>query len=379
MLRRGGATMGRTLDVRKQVMSLWCGRMGRVAALSLLACGVARVCAAQVMVSDAGAAGSAEAVASVPSAPAAEAALFLRGTVMDTGEAAVPGATVTLVRDGSGEEIRAESDSEGVFALRGVSPGAYQLKVERAGFEAWSHAEVLSPGQPVELGEIALAVSATSSTVEVRASAREIAEAQVQLEERQRVLGVFPNFYASYVHNAEPLAPAMKMHLAWRFAGDPVAFAMAGVVAGSEQRANTFSAYGPGAPGYMKRFGAAYTDGLTSTVLGQAVLPMLLHQDPRYFVKGTGSIGSRALYAMGSMVICKGDDRRWQMNYSNVLGNFASASISNLYYPAASRGAGLVVQNALTATALGAVGGLFQEFLLHRMTPNVPDYGAAGE
>jgi hypothetical protein len=127
----------------------------------------------------------------------------------------------------------------------------------------------------------------------------------------------------------------------------------------------------------MKRFGAAYTDGLTSTLFGQALLPAIFHQDPRFFVKETGSTGSRFLYAMASMVICKGDNRRWQMNYSNVLGNFASAGLSNVYYPSANRGAGLVVQNALTATALGAVGGLFQEFVLHRMTPHVPDYGSA--
>ena len=63
------------------------------------------------------------------------------------------------------------------------------------------------------------------------------------------------------------------------------------------------------------------------------------------------------------------------MNYSNVLGNLGSAGISNAYYPSASRGVGLVVGNAMTATAMGAVGALFQEFLLHRMTPHVPDYG----
>lgn len=371
--------MERELQVGDQGRNRKCLSSRSIAALAVLACGALRVCAAQVLVADGRASESTVVAAASSAATTADAVLFMRGTVTDTGEAAVPGATVTLVREGSGEEIRAESDSEGVFALHDVAPGAYRLTVERAGFEAWTQPEVVNAGRPLELGEIALAVSPVSSAVEVRASTREIAQAQVELEERQRVLGVFPNFYASYVPNPEPLAPAMKMHLAWRFAGDPVAFAMAGVVAGSEQRANTFSAYGPGAPGYMKRFGAAYTDGLTSTLLGQAVLPMLLHQDPRYFVKGTGSIGSRALYAMASMVICKGDDRRWQMNYSNMLGNFASASLSNLYYPAANRGAGLVVQNALTATALGAVGGLFQEFLLHRMTPNVPDYAASGE
>src|SRR5580698_1183712 len=98
-----------------------------------------------------------------------------------------------------------------------------------------------------------------------------------------------------------------------------------------------FRGYGQGAQGYAKRFGASYTDGFVGTFLADAVLPSVLHQDPRYFYRGTGSIRSRALYAMASAVICKGDNGRWQPNYSNVLGNLAAAGISNAYYPASNR------------------------------------------
>ena len=153
---------------------------------------------------------------------------------------------------------------------------------------------------------------------------------------------------------------------------------MAGIVAGSEQSGDTFSGYGQGTRGYARRFGATYADGFASTMIGQAILPSLFHQDPRYFVKGTGSVRSRVLYVLGSTILCKGDNRSWQVNYSNILGNVASASISNLYYPASSRhGVGLTVENSLLTTASGAIGGMFQEFLLHRMTPKIPDYGAA--
>ena len=152
---------------------------------------------------------------------------------------------------------------------------------------------------------------------------------------------------------------------------------MAGLIAANEQATNAFSGYGQGIRGYSKRFGAVYTDGFTSTVLGQAILPVVFHQDPRYFVKGTGSFASRVLYAVATTVICKGDNGRWQPNYSNVLGNLASAGVSNIYYPDSDRhGASLTVQNSLVTTGLGAVGGLFQEFLLHRMTPHIPDYNA---
>ena len=295
--------------------------------------------------------------------------------VEDTTDAAVPDALVTLV-DNSGRHgpMQVRSGGDGGFSFAEVPAGTYTVTVERDGFAQATSGAVLGAGQQVELGEISLTVAAREG-VEVRASGRDVAEAQMALEEKQRVLGVFPNFYASYAPDAQPLSGGQKYRLALRFSVDPVAFAIAGVVAGSEQRAHTFPGYRQGASGYGKRLGAAYTDGLTSTMLGQAVFPALLRQDPRYFVKGTGSLASRLLYAAASTVMCKGDNKRWQMNYSNVLGNLGSAGISNAYYPSASRGVGLVVGNAMTATAMGAVGALFQEFLLHRMTPHVPDYG----
>jgi hypothetical protein len=302
----------------------------------------------------------------------------LAGTVMDGSEAAVPGAVITLAADGATEEwnagFRVESGADGSFVLQGVPAGVYRVRVDRDGFQSWTGTARFGSGQRVELGEIALTIAATDA-VEVSASARDVAEAQMQLEEKQRVLGVFPNFYASYVHDAAPLSAGEKFRLAWRFSGDPAVFMVAGITAMSEQRAGTFPGYGRGAAGYTRRFSAAYADGLSSTLLGQALLPALFHQDPRYFVKGEGSVSSRTLYALASTVMCKGDSGHWQVNYSNILGNLGSAGMSNAYYPSASRGVGLVVQNGLTATALGAVGGLFQEFLLHRMTPHVPDYG----
>lgn len=298
------------------------------------------------------------------------------GTVMDGGEAAVPGATVDLLREGTWVKLHGESGGEGRFTITGVPPGRYQLRVEHAGFVSYNTQIVLAAGGEVEMGELLLGAAAAES-VEVRASGHEIAEAQVTLEEQQRVLGVFPNFYASYAPDAEPLTAGEKYRLAWRFTNDPVAFAMAGAIAGVEQP-NSFRGYGPGMTGYDKRFGAAYADGFVSTMVGQALLPAVLRQDPRYFVAGSGSLGARMWRAIGSTVMCKGDNKHWQVNYSNIVGNFAGAGVSNLYYPAASRrGMAGVTQVALTSTALGAVGGLFQEFFLHHMTPHLPDYGAA--
>jgi hypothetical protein len=150
---------------------------------------------------------------------------------------------------------------------------------------------------------------------------------------------------------------------------DPITFASAAATAGFEQSQNEFSGYGQGAKGFAKRFGASYGDGFNSMMIGDAILPSLLHQDPRYLYKGTGSIRSRALYAIASVVICKGDNGHWQPNYSNVFGNLAAAGISNLYYPSTNRdGAQLTIDNSLLATASGALGSLLEEFLIRKIS-----------
>jgi hypothetical protein len=145
--------------------------------------------------------------------------------------------------------------------------------------------------------------------------------------------------------------------------------------AGVEQAQNHFEGYGQGAEGYAKRFGAGYADTITGTFIGGAILPSLLKQDPRYFYKGQGSIESRALYAIANSVICKGDNRRWQVNYSNILGSLAAGGLSNLYYPSDDRnGAGLTFENAAIGIGSTAVANLFQEFLIRKLTPKLPKH-----
>jgi hypothetical protein len=105
-------------------------------------------------------------------------------------------------------------------------------------------------------------------------------------------------------------------------------------------------------------------------MIGSAILPSLLKQDPRYYYKGTGTTRSRILYAIANSVICKGDNGRWQFNYSGILGGAAAGGISNLYYPAANRnGISLTLENTALGIAGGAVQNLFQEFLVRRLTP----------
>jgi hypothetical protein len=146
-----------------------------------------------------------------------------------------------------------------------------------------------------------------------------------------------------------------------------------GIVAGAEQAKNIFPGYGQGAQGYAKRYGAAYADDVLGRVIGSAVLPSLFHQDPRYFYKGSGSVRSRISYAISRAVITRGDNGHVQPNYSHVLGSFAAGGISNLYHPAGDRGVSLTLSNGLIETAGSAVDNLLREFLLRKITRNVPD------
>jgi len=186
---------------------------------------------------------------------------------------------------------------------------------------------------------------------------------EVKKEEHQRILRVMPDFYTSYIQDAEPLSRAQKFDLAMKSSFDPFSFAAAGLDAGLSQAENNFPAYGEGGKGYARRFGASFIDSFDGTMFAGWIFPVLLKQDPRYFRKGTGRFRSRLIYALvTTTVLCKDDNRRWVGNYSNILGNLAAGSFSNIYYPKADRGVILTLQRAGVVMGEGALGTVFFEF-----------------
>jgi hypothetical protein len=315
----------------------------------------------------------------------------ISGTVVDQSGAVVAGARVSLTRDQSSSDQpsgnqssgnqsssqEALSGTDGQFSFTSVAPGRFQLTITSAGFATQAISGILRAGENYVVPLAALAVAAAVTSVDVglsRDEVAEVAEEQLKVEEKQRMLGVIPNFYVSYVPDAAPLNPKQKFKLAWKSVVDPVTIVLVGGTAGVEQAQNHFQEYGQGAQGYGKRFGANYADTVVGTFIGGAILPSLLKQDPRYFYKGTGSKASRALYAIANSVICKGDNKRWQANYSSILGGLAAGGISNLYYPEQDRnGAGLTFENAAIGLGETAITNLFQEFVIRKFTPRLPN------
>jgi hypothetical protein len=185
---------------------------------------------------------------------------------------------------------------------------------------------------------------------------------QLDLEEHQRVLGVMATFNTTRNKDAPPLTAAQKYQLFFKSATDPWPFAVAAFGAGIDQADNSFPEYGQGMQGYAKRFGAAYTDYFTGNFFGNAVLTSILHEDPRYFQKGTGSFTSRALWASASTVWCKRDSGTWGPNYANVIGNLMGSAISNLYYPESDRTAKGTIERGVTVSVEGIIGAEVIEF-----------------
>src|ERR1700722_1426868 len=302
----------------------------------------------------------------------------ISGTVVDGTGAFVVGARVTITPQDRSQIRETLSGDDGRFSFSNIAPGPFQITIAAAGFATQAFSGVLSSGEVYPAPQTALAIATAVTEVRVVPKRFEVAEDEIKEEEKKRVLGVIPNFYVSYVPDAVPLSPKQKFELAWKTTVDPVNFGITGVIAGVQQAQNDFNGYGQGARGYAKRYGASYANSVAGTFVGSAILPSLLKQDPRYFYKGTGSKRSRILYALANAVICKGDNRHWQANYSSILGSLAAGGISNLYYPAKNRdGAELTFENALVGIGASAAANLLQEFLVRKLTPNGSNHAAA--
>jgi hypothetical protein len=292
------------------------------------------------------------------------------GTVTDVNGDAVPGATVVLEGPSLSDHHTVVANDNGFFQLNNLNPGTpYHIAVSASGFTDWTSPDVtLQPGQVLDLTGVNLQIATVVTTV-FAVSPEQLAAQQVRVEEKQRILGIIPAFYVVYDHDAAaPLTTKLKYKLALRTSVDPFTFFGAGFLAGIDQAAGT-PKYVQGAKGYGERLGAIYANGSTNILISGAILPSLLHQDPRYFYQGTGTKKSRIFHALSSPFICKGDNGRWQPNYSSVGGDLASSAISNAYYPATNRGLGLVFEGALINIGGRMADTLMKEFVLRKPTP----------
>ena len=152
--------------------------------------------------------------------------------------------------------------------------------------------------------------------------------------QNDRLFFVLPNYLT--VENAKqipPLTTGQKFKLVALGTFDPIEFPYVGVLALIDQAENTDPSFGQGFVGYAKRYGAAFADTTIENFMVGAVLPSLLHQDPRYYQSGKGGFFHRAGYAALRVLITRSDSGKKQFNYSELAGSALTAALSNTYHP----------------------------------------------
>src|ERR1041385_4646819 len=152
--------------------------------------------------------------------------------------------------------------------------------------------------------------------------------------ESKRILGIIPNYRTSpSLQNYEPLTTGEKFKLASEDAFDRGTVGLAALFGGEGQLTNANRSFGQGAAGFGRYFGASYGDFVIGDYMTEAIYPTLLHQDPRYFRRGTGTVLSRLAYSAGQIFLTHGDSGRTQFYFSEVAGNSTAVAISMAYYP----------------------------------------------
>ena len=295
------------------------------------------------------------------------AAVAVDGTVKDGAGLAVAGAIVTLeTAAGAGQRTTA-TDQAGAFHFGDVAAGSYNVTVAAGGFAAWTANVTAGVLNQAPVAAV-LQVAPVTSTIEVTPPPKELAAEQLKSEEKQRVLGVFPHFLVTYEPNAAPLTAGQKFHLGFKTLVDPVTLLGTGIDAGIQQAQNKYPEFGQGVEGYAKRFGARYTSHISGVMIHHVILQAVFHQDPRYFYKNTGSFRSRVWYSIWTAFVCKGDNGRWQPDYSDVIGGAAASQVSRLYYPYTSRPWLRLFHNVLEGFGGRAEDHLLEQFVVRRFT-----------
>jgi Carboxypeptidase regulatory-like domain len=297
----------------------------------------------------------------------------IRGTVADSSGSMVEAAIVRLQAPGSTALRTTLTDQTGSFHFSAVEPGAYSLTITAGGFtDEKTNVSVVS-GENPPLPPVVLQIAPAISKVDVTLPPHELAVQQVHAEEKQRLLGIIPNFYVTYDPNAAPLTAAQKFQLGLRNLIDPEVILADAAGAGIEQWRNTTDRqFGQGMEGYGKRFGVDYAASVTHVLIGHTLTQSVFHQDPRYFYKGTGSLRSRFLYAVGTAFVAKGDNGHWQPDYSDIIGGLAAREILSPLHSYTSRPGLRAFHGFLLGFSGRASDHLVQEFIYRWLTTHVP-------
>jgi hypothetical protein len=149
----------------------------------------------------------------------------------------------------------------------------------------------------------------------------------------KRIFGVLPNYRS--VEGSVPFSPLtarQKLGIAARDSFDWPTFLVTGAFAGIYQAENQNPAFGQGPAGYAKRYSTTLADQMIGNMMTEGFLPVLMHDDPRFFRSGTGTTRARLKSALRQIVMTRADSGGWRFNAPEWVGNGIGVGISNLYY-----------------------------------------------
>ncbi len=198
---------------------------------------------------------------------------------------------------------------------------------------------------------------------------------------KDRIFWALPNFLTlEDADKVPPLTTGQKFKVVAQGVFDPSEFLLVGVVAGIGQASDSNPSYGQGFQGYAKRYGTAYGDTAIENFMVGAILPSILHQDPRYFQSGHGGFWRRTGHAVSRVFVTRTDAGGQQFNYSEVGGALVAAAISNYtYHPHSDRGFGNVSKTAGTQIGFDVGTYMLKEFWPDIRKHYHHDAGAGGQ
>lgn len=193
----------------------------------------------------------------------------------------------------------------------------------------------------------------------------------------KRVFGVLPNYRtANATAVYSPITAKQKFTIAAKDSFDYPLVGLAAVIAGYGQLDNSHPEFGQGWAGYGRRVGTTYADQAIGNMMTEGIFPSMLHEDPRYFRRGYGSVWSRTVYAATRVFVTRTDSGGTRFNFSEVIGNATGVAISNAYYPD-TRDVGDNVEKLGSQIGIDAASQVLKEFwpdikhkLFHGPNPN---------
>jgi hypothetical protein len=182
-------------------------------------------------------------------------------------------------------------------------------------------------------------------------------------QQTKRILGIIPNFRSVSVdQKMPPLSPASKFKLMFDDSFDYSSFIYVGIIAGAGQAQNAYPEFRQGAAGYGRYYWHSFADTLDGNLMTEAIVPILTHEDPRYYTLGRGGFLHRTGYSVSRLFVTRTDKDGRCFNISEIVGNGAAAGIANLYYPSPERTWTKTGQRWVTQVGLDGAANLLKEY-----------------